>query len=82
MRLNQRADIVPVRIGVAGVSVRGLVGYRWQYGASDRVVFRMQIGAESCRTIGVSAWCLVVPVQTPDVLVYLAASSSAPTPYA
>ena len=36
-------------IGVAGVSVRGLVGFRWQYGASDRVVFRMQIGAESCR---------------------------------
>ena len=36
-------------ISVAGVSVRGLVGFRWQYSASDRVVFRMQIGAESCR---------------------------------
>ena len=36
-------------IGVAGVSVRGLVGFGWQYGASDRVVFHMQIGAESCQ---------------------------------
>ena len=36
-------------IGVAGVSVQGLVGFGWQYGASDRVVFRMQISAESCR---------------------------------
>ena len=34
-------------IGVAGVSVRGLVGFGWQYSASDRVVFYMQIGAES-----------------------------------
>jgi hypothetical protein len=31
----------------------------------------MRIGAESCRTIGISAWCLVVPVQNPNVLVYL-----------
>ena len=36
-------------VRVAGVSVRGLVGFGWQYGASDRVVFRIQIGAESCR---------------------------------
>ena len=38
---------MPIHISVAGVSVQGLIGYRWQYGASDRVVFRMQIGAES-----------------------------------
>ena len=40
----------------------------------------MQISAESCHTIGILAWCLVVLVQTPDVLVYLTASSSVPTP--
>ena len=82
MRSNRRAVTCLFVIGVAGVSVQGLVGYRWQYGASDRVVFCMQIGAESCCTIGVSAWYLIVPVQTPDVLVYLIASSSVPTPYA
>ena len=36
-------------ISVTGVLVQRLVGFGWQYGASNRVVFRIQIGAESCR---------------------------------
>jgi hypothetical protein len=71
MRSNRRAVTFLFVIGVAGVSVQGLVGL----GSST-------VPATGSFSVCKSARSLVVPVQTPDVLVYFAASSSAPTPYA
>ena len=71
MRSNQRAVTCLFVIDVAGVLVQGLVGL----GGST-------VPATGSFSVCKSARSLVVPVQTPDVLVYLAASSSVPTLYA